>query len=87
MKRLYSLIHTLAKNMTAVIWVTLTHMTAYSRMSFKTCLVITLPLIGTTGYYHSLGKSLAYLIPCLRLSNENKSIGRDNGEAEVNKDD
>lgn len=56
-------------------------------MSFKTCLVITLPLIGTTGYYHSLGKSLAYLIPCLRLSNENKSIGRDNGEAEVNKDD
>lgn len=28
-----------------------------------------------------------YLIPCLCLSNENKSIGGDDGEAEVNEDD
>lgn len=59
MKKLYSLIHTLAKNMTAAMSVILSHMAAYSRMSFKTRLFITLPLIGPTGYYHSLGKSLA----------------------------
>lgn len=28
-----------------------------------------------------------YLIPCLGLSDENKSIGRDDGEAEVDEDD
>ena len=29
----------------------------------------------------------SYLIPCLCLSNENKGIGGDDGEAEVNEDD
>ena len=40
-------------------------------------------------HYDHISQNLtgSYLIPCLCLSNENKGIGRYDGEAEVNEDD